>query len=76
MLIQSSGHLMEDYLPAELSCEVVTCGCRISVRNIGRVPSISRFFGGEVAVLLTALPLAQKVEDLVKLPNTFVSTFD
>lgn len=79
MLIQSSGHLMEDCLQAELSCEVVTRGCRISVLNLGRVPSISSLegdFPGDVAVLLTALPLAQKAEDLVELPSTFVSTFE
>lgn len=79
MLLQSSGHLMEDYLQAELSCDVVTRGCRISVINLGRVPSISSLegdFPGDVAVLLTALPLAQKEEDMVELPSTFVSTFD
>lgn len=69
MLIQSSGHLMEDCLQV-----VVTRGCRISVLNLGRVPSISSLEGdfGDFAVLLTALPLAQKAEDLFELLSTFV----
>lgn len=74
MLIQSSGHLMEDFLQVELSCEVVTRGCRISVLNLGRVPSISSLEGdfGDFAVLPTALPLDQKAEDLFELLSTFV----
>lgn len=68
---------MENCLQAELSGKVVTRGCRISVMNLGRVPSIlslEGYFLGDVAALVTALHLTQKAEKWVELPGIFIST--